>query len=117
VLLPEEYVHSSDRQVLRVSCRSCAVLFILYHPKGLFDEGLVTLHRALNSHAVFLTVTIETDFADIFDSRLASVHSLEPFTPLLIVALYFDMVHLGLSKVDVSILENVVPNLDLCITK
>jgi hypothetical protein len=62
-------------------------------------------------------VTIKTDFADIFNSRLVSIYGLESFTSLHIVALYLDIIHLGLSEIPVSIFEDVVADLDLGIAE
>ena len=59
----------------------------------------------------------ETNFADVFGGRFASVDCLESFTSLLEVALYLNMVHLSLSEVSVGILENVITDLDLGIAK
>jgi hypothetical protein len=94
-----------------------AVLILLFHPKGLFDKRLVTLHRVFDSQEILFAVTIETDFADVFGSRFASVYGSETFTSLHIVALYLDMIHLSLSEVPVSVFENVVADCDLGITK
>jgi hypothetical protein len=96
---------------------SCAALILLFHSKSLFDERLITLHGFFDSQAVLFAVTIQTDFADISGGRFASIYGFESFASFRIVALYFDMVHLGLSEIYVSILENVVTSFDLSITE
>jgi hypothetical protein len=102
-------------------CASCLLLFAVrilsFHPKGLFDKRLVTLHRVFDSQEILFAVTIETDFADVFDSRFATVYGLESFISLCIVALYLDMIHLSLGEVPVSVFENVVADFDLGIAK
>jgi hypothetical protein len=62
-------------------------------------------------------VTIKTDFADVFNSRFVPIYSLESFTSLHVVALYLDIIHLGLSEIPVSIFEDVVADLDLGIAE
>jgi hypothetical protein len=102
-------------------CASCLSLFDVlipsFHSKSLFDERLVTLHRVFDSQEIVFAVTIETDFADVFGSRFASVYGSETFTSLHIVAMYLDMIHLSLSKIPVSIFEDVVADFDLAIAK
>ena len=89
----------------------------MFDPKGLFDVSLVALHRGFDSYAVLLAVAEETDSVDIFDGRFASIYGFESFTPLVVVALYLDMVHLGLGEISVSILENAVSDIDLIVAE
>lgn len=89
----------------------------MFHPKGLFDERLVTLHRYSNSQAIILAVAVETDFADVFGGRFATVYGPESITSLRIVALYLDVIHLSLSEIPVSILQNVITDLNLSIAQ
>jgi hypothetical protein len=94
-----------------------AVLILSFHPKGLFDKRLVTLHRVFDSQEILFAVTIETDFADVFGSRFASVYGFELLTALHITALDLDMIHLSLSEIPVSIFENCVADFDLTIAE
>jgi hypothetical protein len=89
----------------------------LSHPTSLFNKRLVALHRVFDSHEIFFAVTIKTDFADVFNSRFVPIYGLESFTSLHIVALYLDMIHLSLSEISVSILEYVIADFDLGVTK
>jgi hypothetical protein len=62
-------------------------------------------------------VTIKTDLTDIFNSGVVPIYGLESFTSLHIIALYLDIIHLGLSEIPVSIFEDVVADLDLDIAE
>lgn len=81
------------------------------YPKGLLDERLVTLGRAIDSQQILLAMSIQTSLADILRSGFASIYGSESLNPFRIVAFYFDVILFSLGKVSTSILENVISRL------
>jgi hypothetical protein len=96
---------------------SSAIVVLWFWSKSPLDESLVTLHGFSDGQEIFLAVTIETGFADVFSSRFEPVYGLESLASFCIVALYLDMIHLRLSEDDIGILKNVVSNFNLFVAE
>jgi hypothetical protein len=99
------------------SSLSSAVVVPLFWSKSPLDKSLVTLHGFSDSQEIFLAVTMETDFANVFSSRFESVYGFELLASFCIVALYFNMIHFSLSEIHVGILQDTIADFNLIIAE